>query len=72
MYMLKRKNCGTTDRIARILFGVVIAVAYLMGWVQGTIALLAGVFALVMIGTGAVGYCALYEPMGIDTTEKDE
>ena len=72
MYMFKRKNCGTTDRIARIIFGVVIAVAYLMGWVQGTIALVLGAFALVMIVTGAAGYCALYEPMGIDTTEKKQ
>ena len=71
--MFKRKNCGTKDRVARIAFGAIIAVAYVMGYIKGTLALGLGVVALVMVVTGAAGYCALYEPMGIDTREnKDE
>jgi hypothetical protein len=70
--MFKRKNCGTTDRIARVVIGAAIGAAYLMGWIQGTIALVAGLLALVMIGTGAVGYCAMYEPLGIDTRENKD
>lgn len=70
--MFKRKNCGTTDRVARIAFGVIIAVAYVMGYIQGTLALGLGVVALVMVVTGAAGYCALYEPLGIDTREKKD
>ena len=71
--MFKRKNCGTKDRVARIAFGVIITAAYVMGYIKGTLALGLGVVALVMMVTGTAGYCALYEPLGIDTREnKDE
>jgi hypothetical protein len=70
--MFKRKNCGTKDRVLRIVVGAMIGVAYLMGYIQGIAALVLGLVALVMIGTGAAGYCALYEPMGIDTKEKKD
>ena len=67
--MFKRKNCGTNDRVTRIAFGALVAVAYVMGYIKGTLAIGLGVVALVMVVTGAAGYCALYEPMGIDTRE---
>ncbi len=71
--MFKRKNCGTKDRVARIVFGAIIAASYVMGYIQGTVALVVGVVALVMVVTGTAGYCAIYEPLGIDTREnKDE
>ena len=52
--MFKRKNCGTTDRVARVVIGVAIGAAYLVGWVQGTIALVAGLFSLMLIGSDKV------------------
>lgn len=70
--MFKRKNCGTTDRVARIAIGVIIAAAYVMGYIEGVLALGLGVVALIMAVTGAAGYCALYEPMGIDTRENKD
>jgi hypothetical protein len=70
--MFKRKNCGTKDRVARIAFGALVAVAYVMGYIQGTVALVLGVVALVMVVTGAAGYCAIYEPLGIDTRENKD
>ena len=70
--MFKRKNCGTKDRVARVVVGALIGAAYLMGYTQGTVALVLGVVALVMKGTGAAGYCAIYEPSGIDTREEKD
>jgi general stress protein CsbA len=70
--MFKRKNCGTKDRVARVVIGALIGASYLMGYIQGTVALVLGVVALVMAVTGAAGYCALYEPMGIDTRENKD
>ncbi len=64
-----KRNCGTKDRVARVVFGVLIGVAYVLGYVKGLLALVLGVVGLVMLVTGAVGYCAIYEPMGIDTRE---
>ena len=46
--MFKRKNCGTKDRVARVVVGALIGAAYLMGYIQGTVALVLGIVALVM------------------------
>jgi hypothetical protein len=70
--MFKRKNCGTKDRVTRVVVGALIGAAYLMGYIQGTVALVLGIVALVMVGTGAAGYCAIYEPLGIDTREEKD
>ncbi len=70
--MFKRKNCGTKDRVARVVVGAGIGAAYVMGYIQGTVALVLGVVALGMVGTGAAGYCAIYEPLGIDTRENKD
>ena len=70
--MFKRKNCGTKDRVARVVVGVSIGAAYVLGYIQGTVAMILGVVALVMVGTGAAGYCAMYEPLGIDTRENKD
>ena len=70
--MFKRKNCGTKDRVARVVVGAMIGAAYLMGYIQGTVALVLGIVALVMVATGAAGYCAIYEPLGIDTREEKD
>jgi general stress protein CsbA len=70
--MFKRKNCGTKDRVARVVIGALIGASYLMGYKQGTVALVLGVVSLFMAVTGAAGYCALYEPMGIDTRENKD
>lgn len=70
--MFKRKNCGTKDRVARMVVGASIGTAYVMGYIQGKIALVLGVVALVMVGTGAAGYCAMYKPLGIDTRENKD
>lgn len=70
--MFKRKNCGTKDRVARVVVGALIGAAYLMGYIQGTVALVLGIVTLVMVGTGAAGYCAIYEPLGIDTREEKD
>jgi len=34
--MFERKNCGTKDRVARVVVGALIGAAYLMGYIQGT------------------------------------
>ena len=67
-YDMKR-NCGTKDRVARVAFGALIGAIYFLGYIEGIVALVLGIVGLVMFVTGAVGYCAIYEPMGIDTRE---
>ncbi len=63
-------NVGRTDRAARIVFGlVVLAGTYFTGLLAEPIGIILALIGLVMIGTGAVGFCALYKMLGISTCE---
>lgn len=56
-----KQNVGTTDRIIRLVIGLVIiglGIAYGSWW---------GALGLIPLGTAAVGWCALYQPFGIST-----
>ena len=66
-----KKNCGTKDRAARIVFGILVGVAYVMGYIKGLLAIVLGLVALSMFVTGAVGYCPAYVPLNADTREED-
>lgn len=68
--MLKKiQNEGTTDRLVRIVLGVIFAVvgyAYLTGIAQ----IVVYIAAVVAIITGATGFCLLYKIFGISTLKK--
>lgn len=66
---MPKPNEGKTDRAIRITLGVVLlglAFFSLPGAIQ-TIAMVVGLIALI---TGAVGFCKMYEILGISTMEK--
>ena len=66
---MPKPNEGTTDRLVRVVLGVVLlGLAYysLHGTAQ-TVAVVAGVVALV---TGLIGFCGLYKILGISTVGK--
>jgi len=61
------KNVGSTDKIVRIVIGVLIGAAgfYFKSWL--------GLIGIVPIFTALIGWCPLYLPFGIKTcrTPKD-
>jgi hypothetical protein len=61
---MKLKNIGNTDRIIRIILGLVIAVLGIVfkSWL--------GLIAIVPLATAAVSTCPLYLPFGISTRGK--
>ena len=59
-----KPNVGTTDRVLRILAGLV--VLSLLFILEGNARWL-GLVGLWFLVTGLVGWCALYVPLGIDT-----
>lgn len=61
------RNEGTVDRIVRVVVGVVLVAAWAFGWLTGTLAVVLGVVGIVLIGTGAVGFCPLYRMLGMST-----
>ena len=67
-----KKNMGLTDKIIRIAVAIFVAILYFIGTINGTIALVLGVFALIMIFTSFVSFCPLYLPFGINTRKKSE
>ena len=64
------KNMGNVDRALRLIVVVAIAIAYLMGMLSGTIAIILGVVAAAFLLTSLVGTCPAYLPFGLSTRGK--
>lgn len=60
-------NVGGTDRIVRIVLGVVLIALSYFGVLTGTAAIVAYVVAAIAIVTGLVNFCLLYTLLGINT-----
>jgi len=61
-----KKNEGSTDRVIRVVIGLVALITglfFLTGTMQ-VVSLIVGVIALI---TGAIGFCGLYALVGIST-----
>ncbi|HEY1054381.1 MAG TPA: DUF2892 domain-containing protein [Emticicia sp.] len=65
-----KKNMGSTDRVIRLLVGVIIAVLYFTHIISGTLAIILGALAIVFLLTSFISFCPLYLPFGINTFKK--
>jgi hypothetical protein len=63
------RNVGGTDRIIRLVLGVVLLCLALLHVVTGTWAIVAYVVAAIALVTGLVGYCGAWSLFGINTRE---
>ncbi len=61
------KNMGSFDRVLRLVIVLAIAVAFLLGKLSGTVALILGAIAVAFILTSLIGTCPLYLPFGLST-----
>lgn len=64
------KNMGTLDRIIRTVAVVAIAAAYALGVIGGTLTLILGVGALVLLLTSLTSTCSAYMPFDFSTRSK--
>jgi hypothetical protein len=64
------KNVGMTDRIIRIVFGLILIVAFAMSYVPSPWSYLVALIGLILLVTGAAGTCPLYAVLGMSTLEK--
>ena len=62
-------NIGNTDRLIRILLGIVLIVLGVMHVVIGFPAIAAYVVGAIAIATGAIRYCGAYSIFGISTCQ---
>lgn len=65
-----KKNMGSLDKTIRILLVIAIGVLYYTKVIEGTLALVLGAFAVVMLLTSLISFCPLYLPFGISTKRK--
>ena len=62
-----KKNMGLTDKIIRLLIVAAIAILYFTGYIQGAVAMVLGIIAVVFVATSVMSYCPLYLIFGIST-----
>lgn len=62
---------GNPDRAFRLLVVLAIGIAYLMGALSGTPAIVLGVVAAAFLLTSLVGTCPAYLPFGLSTRRKN-
>ena len=65
-----KANMGAADKTIRILLAIIVGVLYLLGIIDGTIAIILGILALVFVATSFISFCPLYLPFGISTKRK--
>jgi len=60
-------NMGSPDRIVRILIAIIIAVLLFTNVLQGALAVILGIIAIIFIVTSVIGFCPLYVLFGMST-----
>jgi len=66
-----KKNMGLTDKIVRFIVAIIVAILYFTETISGTLALVLGAFAGIMVLTSFISFCPLYVPFGISTRKKE-
>ena len=66
-----KRNVGKADKIVRYIVSVVFIALIVAGVVEGGLAIVLGIAAVILSATAAISFCGLYTLMGI-TTHKAE
>lgn len=65
-----KKNMGATDKLIRSIIGIIIAILYYSGIINGMLAIILLAFAIVFLLTSFISFCPLYKLFGINTNKK--
>ncbi len=65
------RNLSSTDRVVRLVAGVVAVAAALLVGVGTSLGVVLLVLAVLLLGTSAVGFCPLYRLLGLSTRSAD-
>lgn len=65
-----KKNIGSTDRLVRVGLALLVVVLFYTGVIGGTLALILGIAALLLVLTSLVRFCPVYPFIGISTIKK--
>lgn len=64
------RNVGSADRVIRTLLGLAIGVLIFGGQLTGTLAIVLGLVAVVLLVTSALGFCPIYALLKISTVSR--
>lgn len=64
------RNMGSFDRVFRTLLAIAVGILILVNVVTGTLAIVLGALAVVLVLTSAVSYCPVYARLKISTHKK--
>lgn len=62
-----KKNMGTMDKSVRTIIAAIIAALYFTGVIEGTLALILLVVAIIFAVTSLINFCPLYKLIGVNT-----
>ena len=65
--MRLQSNESSTDRVVRVILGVILAALAVTGTVSGGLAIAAWVVAAIALVTGLIGFCPLYAIFRLST-----
>ena len=65
-----KKNIGNTDKIIRILGAVLIVILYFTNVISGTLAIILGILATLLVITSFISFCPAYLPFNLNTLNK--
>jgi hypothetical protein len=68
--VVMKKNLSTSDRIIRVLLAVILGALYLTGQVSGTLGIILGLAAVVVLLTSVFTFCPIYALFNISTMKK--
>ncbi|MDH5408374.1 MAG: DUF2892 domain-containing protein [Gammaproteobacteria bacterium] len=55
-----QNNVGKTDKLIRTIVALIIAALYFTGTIEGTVAAVLGIIAIIFVVTSLVGTCPIY------------
>jgi hypothetical protein len=62
-----KQNVGNFDRVARVLIAVAVALLYFTDQITGTLALILGLVAVILVATSLMSFCPIYKMLGLST-----
>lgn len=64
------KNVGLVDKTIRIILAILIAVLYFTDQISGTVAIVLGIIAVMLLLTSLISFCPLYAVVKLSTIKK--
>lgn len=61
---------GNIDKVIRVFIALIVAILYFTNIINGTIAIILGVLAVIFLATSFISFCPLYYPFKISTYKK--